>query len=115
MIVHVIFGLPGESDQDMLDTIRYLSGPGHVPDGIKIQMLQVLKGTELGRQYEKEPYPLLSLTEYGSLIAESMQILPDDIVLHRMTGDGPRRLLIEPKWCLDKRRVLNTLNRMLRS
>ncbi len=114
VVVHVIFGLPGEDRGDMLETIRYLAGLEPAPDGVKIQALQVLKGTELGRKYEREPFPLLTLEEYSSLIVESMKILPDDIVLHRMTGDGPRRLLIGPKWCLDKKRVLNTLNRALR-
>ncbi len=113
VVVHVIFGIPGESREDMLETVRYLASLSPPPDGIKIQMLQVLRGTELGQDYERHPFPLLSLEEYGSLVVESFRILPEDTVLHRMTGDGPRRLLIAPLWCLDKKRVLNTLNRMI--
>lgn len=112
-IAHVIFGLPGESKDDMLDTVRYLSALDPPPDGIKIQMLQVLKGTVLGARYKEEPFPLLSLEEYSDLVAEACQILPDEMVLHRMTGDPPWRLLIAPLWVRDKKRVLNTLNRKL--
>ena len=108
VIVHVIFGLPGESREDMLDTIRYLAGVK--PDGIKIQMLQILRGSRLAEEYEAHPFPLFTLDEYADLVAEGVRILPADMILHRMTGDGPRRLLIAPLWCLDKKRVLNTMN-----
>ncbi|MBO4289464.1 MAG: TIGR01212 family radical SAM protein [Lachnospiraceae bacterium] len=113
VIVHVIFGLPGETKEDMLDTVRYLAGLKPVLDGVKLQMLHVLKGTELGRQYEREPFPLLSLEEYAELIAESVGILPEQTVLHRMTGDGPKRILLAPDWTKDKKHVLNTLNRAI--
>lgn len=110
VIVHVILGLPGETREDMLDTVRYLSKLDPPLDGIKLQMLQVLKGTAMGDEYMKDPFPLMTLEEYASLIAECIDLLPNDTVLHRMTGDGPRRLLIAPLWSLDKKRVLNTLN-----
>lgn len=110
VIVHVIMNLPGETKEEMLETIRYLAALDPPLDGIKIQMLQVLKGTDLGREYERQPFPLMTLEEYADLVAECVRILPEKTVLHRMTGDGPRRLLIAPLWSLDKKRVLNTLN-----
>ena len=113
VVVHVIFGLPGETKQDMLETVRYLAVQDPPADGIKLQMLHVLKGTALGKMYEQEPFPLLSLDEYADLVAESVRILPDDMVLHRMTGDGPKKLLLAPDWTRDKKRVLNTINRKL--
>jgi len=113
VIVHVIFNLPGESREDMLNTVRYLSGLKPALDGIKLQMLQILDGTELARAYQNEPFPLMDLESYSDLVADSIRILPKDTVIHRMTGDGPRKLLIEPLWCLDKKRVLNTINRKL--
>ena len=113
VIVHVIYSLPGESREDMLDTVRYLAALNPPPDGVKLQMLHVLKGTPLGEQYEKAPFPLLSLEEYADLIAESLRILPPETVLHRMTGDGPGKLLLAPEWTRNKKRVLNTLNRAI--
>ena len=110
VIVHVILGLPGETKEDMLDTIRYLASLNPPLPGIKLQMLQVLTGTRLGDEYLREPFPLLTLDEYAELIAQSAAILPDETVLHRMTGDGPRKLLIAPEWCLHKKIVLNTIN-----
>lgn len=115
VIVHVIFSLPGESREDMLETVRYLAALTPPPDGVKLQMLHVLRGTQLGAQYEAEPFPLLSLEEYADLIAESLRILPPDTVVHRMTGDAPGRLLIAPEWTRNKKRVLNTINRKLKT
>ena len=113
VIVHVIYSLPGETKADMLDTVRYLAALEPPPDGVKLQMLHVLKGTRLGAQYEKSPFPLLTLEEYADLIAESLRILPPETVLHRMTGDGPGKLLMAPEWTRNKKRVLNTLNRAI--
>ena len=113
VIVHVIFSLPGETREDMLDTVRYLAALTPPPDGVKLQMLHVLRGTKLGEQYETAPFPLLSLEEYADLIAESLRILPPDTVVHRMTGDAPGKLLIAPEWTRSKKRVLNTINRKI--
>ena len=110
VITHVIFGLPGESSEDMLDTVRFLASLEPVLDGVKLQMLHILKGTEMGRAYEKDPFPLLTLEEYAALVAESLRILPDQTVIHRLTGDGPRNLLIAPEWTLHKKRALNTIH-----
>ena len=115
VIVHVIFGLPGETREDMLRTIRYLAGLQPGPDGIKMQMLNILRGTRLGREYEKEPFPLLSMEEYTDLVADSIRILPGKMVIHRMTGDGPGHLLIAPEWVRNKKKVLNTINQKVRS
>ena len=113
VIVHVIFGLPGESREEMLNTVRYLASLDPPPDGVKLQMLHILKGTQMGREYEEKPFPLLSMEEYISLVVESLQILPPETVVHRMTGDGPGRLLIGPEWTRNKKRVLNALNRAI--
>lgn len=114
VIVHVIFGLPGESRDMMLDTVRSLAELSPPPDGVKLQMLHVMKGTELGRQYEQTPFPLLSLAEYAELIADSVAILPETVVIHRLTGDAPGPLLLAPEWTRNKKRVLNTIHRTLR-
>ena len=115
VIVHVIFGLPGETKEDMLRTIRYLAALKPGPDGVKLQMLNILKGSSLAQEYGRSPFPLLSLEEYTSLAAQSIRILPEEMVIHRMTGDGPGDLLIAPDWVRNKKKVLNTINRKLRS
>ena len=113
MVVHLIFGLPGESREDMLESVRYLAALEPPPDGVKLQMLHILRGTALGDAYEKQPFPLLSLEEYAELIEESAAILPPETVFHRITGDGPGKLLLAPDWTRNKKRVLNTLNARL--
>lgn len=115
VIVHVIFGLPGETKEDMLQTVRYLSTLRPGPDGIKLQMLNILKGTVLADRYEADPFPLLSLEAYTDLVAESLRILPEEMIIHRVTGDGPANLLIAPGWVRDKKKVLNTITRKTRS
>ena len=111
VIVHVIFSLPGETKEDMLDTVRYLAALDPAPDGVKLQMLHVLRGTQLGAQYETAPFPLLGLEEYAELIAQSLRILPEETVIHRLTGDAPGSLLIAPEWTRNKKRVLNAIQR----
>jgi radical SAM protein (TIGR01212 family) len=113
IIVHVILGLPGESRQDMLETVRYLSSLTPTLDGIKLQLLHILKGTELAREYEADPFPLFSLDSYCDLVVDCLKLLPPEIVVHRLTGDGPKRLLVAPLWSADKKRVLNTLRRKI--
>ena len=111
VIVHVIFSLPGETKKDMLGTVRYLAALDPPPDGVKLQMLHVLRGTQLGEDYEKEPFQLLTLEEYAELVAQSVRILPEQTVIHRLTGDAPGKLLIAPEWTRNKKRVLNAVNR----
>jgi len=113
VIVHMIFGLPGESRTDMLESIRWLAE--RKPDGVKITMLQILKGTSLAEEYASHPFPLLSMEEYADLVAEAFAILPKDTVIHRMTGDPPRSLLIAPEWTLHKKRVMNAITHRISS
>ncbi len=112
-VVHMIVGLPGESEEDILNTARYIRDLSPVPDGIKIQLLHILKGTRLALMYEKDPFHILTLDEYCSLVKKILDILPENIVVHRLTGDGPKRLLIEPEWSADKKCVMNTLRKYL--
>ena len=114
VIVHVILGLPGETREDMLETVRYLSVLTPPLDGIKLQLLHILKGTELAREYEADPFPLFTLDSYCDLVVDCLKLLPPETVVHRLTGDGPKRLLIEPQWSADKKRVLNTLMKKIR-
>lgn len=109
-IVHVILGLPGETRQDMLETVRYVADSG--VQGIKLQLLHVLKGTDLAKDYLAGKFTCMTLEEYTDLIGECLSILPDDMVVHRMTGDGAKKLLIAPLWSADKKRVLNSLSRL---
>ncbi len=115
VIVHVIFGLPGETGEDMLDTVRYLSRLRPELDGIKIQNLQILKNTRIYTEFLEKPedFCVFDMEEYTDLVARAVSLLPKDTVVHRMTGDGPRWLLVEPKWSLDKKRVLNMLGKKL--
>ena len=113
VVVHLIFGLPGETREDMLESVRYLAALDPPPDGVKLQMLHILEGTELGEEYKRQPFPLLSLEEYADMIEESAAILPPETVFHRITGDGPGKLLLAPDWTRNKKRVLNTLNARL--
>lgn len=111
VIVHIILGLPGETKEDMLETVKYLANLTPVLDGIKIQNLQILKGTSIYDDFVREPFPVMSMEEYTDLVRECIALLPGETVVHRMTGDGPRRLLVAPLWSLDKKRVLNMLNK----
>ena len=98
----------------MLSTVRYLAGLVPVLQGVKLQLLHILRGTQMAEEYAREPFPLLSLEEYTELIVDCLRILPPETVIHRMTGDGPKALLIAPLWSADKKRVLNTLRRAIR-
>lgn len=108
-IVHVILGLPGEDKKRMLETVSWLSGQDI--QGIKLQLLHVLKGTDLADLYTASPFPVMSLEEYVQLVTDCVAILPPELVIHRITGDGPKSLLIAPLWSANKRLVLNTLTR----
>lgn len=114
VIAHVILSLPGEDREDMLETARYLSALKPGIDGIKLQMLNILEGTAMAEEYKEHPFPLLTMEEYAEIVCEMIRILPDDIVVHRMTGDGPGNLLIAPDWVRNKKKVLNTIHRRLR-
>ena len=114
VIVHVIIGFPWEEEKDILETIKYLSGLTPVLDGIKLQLLHILKGTVLGEDYTKNPFHVLSLDEYCSILVKCLKLLPRETVVHRITGDGPKKILIAPLWSGDKKRVLNAINKAIR-
>ncbi len=109
VIVHVILCLPGESESEILETVRYVTTSGI--DGIKLQLLQVLKGTDLAADYLAGKVTLPTLDEYCDLICKCLRLIPKNVVIHRITGDGDKKLLIAPEWCKDKKRVMNTLRR----
>lgn len=110
-IVHMIIGLPGETKEMMIATADYIGHSGAC--GIKLQLLHVLKGTDLATDYEKGLFEVLTLSEYTDILMDIIRILPDDMIIHRLTGDGPKKLLIAPMWSADKKRVLNTINTAL--
>lgn len=109
IIAHVILGLPGETKSMMLETVSHIAA---LPiSGIKLQLLHILKGTALAVSYETEPFPLFELADYCDFIIDCIELLPTNMVIHRMTGDGPRKLLIAPLWSTDKKRILNTIEK----
>lgn len=111
-VVHLIMGLPGESTSQMLNSVKYISNSDIW--GVKIHMLHIIKNTDLAKYYEKNPYEILSLEEYVELICDSLQLLHKDIVVHRLTGDGKKSDLIEPKWTLHKLKVLSDIDKTLK-
>ena len=112
IITHVILFLPGESEADMLATIHYLNA---LPiDGIKLQLLHVLKHTDLADFYRQEPFYIPDMNSYFHLLGKCIASLRPDIVIHRLTGDGPKSLLIAPLWTGNKRLVLNQMQRYLK-
>lgn len=114
VVVHVILGLPGENREDMLDTIRWLAAFRPQIDGIKLQLLHVLRGTDLAALYEAAPFSILTMEQYLDLILCSIRLLPPNMVIHRVSGDGPKRLLVAPLWSGDKKRFLNALQKAFR-
>ena len=111
VITHVILGLPGETREDILKTVDYVAKSGAT--GIKLQLLHVIKGTDLEKDYEAGLFECMSMKEYVSLVKDCIDILPKDMIIHRMTGDGDKRTLIAPLWSGDKKRVLNALHAAL--
>ena len=109
VITHVILGLPGESREEMLESVKYVGDSG--ADGIKLQLLHVLQGTDLARDYTEGKFSCMTMEEYVDLIYDAISLLPEDMVVHRMTGDGDKKILIAPMWSADKKRVLNALNK----
>lgn len=112
VIVHVILFLPGETDEMMIQTIDHLNRSGI--QGIKLQLLHILKGTDLSLEYKRKPFHTPDMEEYISLTGKCLSCLSPDIVIHRLTGDGPKELLIAPLWTGAKRTVLNRLNQYLK-
>ena len=111
IIVHMIIGLPGETKEDMIDTVRYIVRSG--ANGIKLQLLHVLRGTVLEKMYEEGVFRALTFAEYADILCDCLKELPPDMVVHRFTGDGPKNILVAPLWSADKKRVINDLNRII--
>lgn len=112
-IIHVILGLPGENFSRMLDTIHYLNGLDI--QGIKLQLLHILKDTDLADYYHVHPFHVLSREEYLEILGQCISHMRQDIVIHRLTGDGPKSLLLTPQWSKNKRQVLNQIHAYLKS
>lgn len=111
VVTHIILGLPNESKEDMLNSVKYAC---KVTDGIKLQLLHILKGTDLAKDYEQGKFEVLTLEQYTEIIKECVQIIPENVVIHRLTGDGAKKDLIAPLWSADKKTVLNTINQALK-
>lgn len=110
---HIILGLPGEEKGDMLATAQAIAD---LPvQGVKIHLLHLMKNTPLADIYERKPFAFLSQEDYVNLVVDILEILPPQMVIHRLTGDSPRDLIIEPTWSLHKKKVLNAIDRELRS
>ena len=112
VIVHTILFLPGETKEQMLQTISYLNRMDI--QGIKLQLLHVLQGTDLASVYRTSPFHIPSMEEYIEMLGECIEHLNPDFVIHRLTGDGPKDLLIAPLWTSRKRTVLNALEHCLK-
>lgn len=108
VIVHTILGLPGETEEDVIATIDYLNHLG--VDGIKLQLLHVLKNTDLATEYEQGLYRALEFDEYIDLLINCLEHISPEMIIHRVTGDGPGDLMLAPMWSTRKRVVLNTLH-----
>ncbi len=121
-ITHIIFGLPGETKEDMLETVFYVeqgiydyeAGRRILPFGMKLQLLHVLKNTDLAKDYEDGKFKTMDMDEYLDLVIEALQKINPNIVIHRVTGDGPKSLLIAPTWSANKKVVLNTLHKKMK-
>lgn len=110
IVVHVILGLPGETKEDMLETVKYVCESGI--DGIKLQLLHIIRGTDLEKEYLEGKVRPLEFEEYLDIIKSCVEVIPENIVIHRLTGDGAKKDLIAPLWSADKKRVLNAINRL---
>lgn len=113
VIVHCILGLPGETKDMMKETVSYIGKSG--ADGIKLQLLHVLKGTDLAEDYVQGKVPVMEMEEYVKLVADCIALLPKNMVIHRMTGDGDKKILMAPLWSGDKKRVWNALQKEIKS
>ncbi len=113
VITHMIIGLPYESEKMMVETAEYIGKSG--AGGIKLQLLHVLKGTDLEKDYLAGKFRCLTLEEYAAILKKCLSVLPDGMVVHRITGDGDKKKLVAPLWSGDKKKVLNYINNELKS
>lgn len=109
VVTHVIFGLPGETKDMMMDTVRTCVDAGS--DGYKFTCLYVLKNTPLEKLWGEKQVEILEMEEYFDIVEEAVRLLPEDAVVHRFTGDGPKKILLAPEWTKNKRQVVNYINR----
>lgn len=109
VITHIIFGLPGETKDMMMDTVRLSADAGS--DGYKFTCLYILKNTPMETLYNENKVEILEMEEYFDIVEEAISILPQTAVIHRFTGDGPKKILIAPSWTKNKRQVINYINR----
>lgn len=109
VIAHVIFGLPGETKEDMVNTVKLVNECG--VGGVKFTCLYILKGTRLFEMYNNKEFEVLGMEEYFDIVEDAIRILDPDVVVHRLTGDGPKSLLVAPLWTSNKREVINYINR----
>ena len=108
VVTHIIIGLPGETPEMMVETTRAAVEAG--TDGVKFHLLHVLRGTDLEKDYLAGKFTCLTMEEYGEILAKCLSVLPPEVVVHRITGDGAKRNLVAPLWSADKKRVLNYIN-----
>lgn len=111
VITHIIIGLPNETEDMIVQSAEYA---GKSSDGIKLQLLHILKDTDLCDEYEKGNVPVLSLERYADILVKCLRVIPKTTVIHRLTGDGDKKILVAPLWSADKKRVLNYINKVLR-
>ncbi len=111
VITHVILGLPGETTDDIKETVSYVVKSGI--DGIKLQLLHILEGTDLAEEYRRGEIQVFDFEEYIRLVKECVSLIPPEIVIHRLTGDGDKKLLLAPEWSSNKKMVINRLNQEL--
>jgi uncharacterized protein len=111
-VVHIILGLPHETKEDMARSVKYVVNCG--ADGIKLQLLHVLKGTELEKMYLNGEFETFNLDDYVNTVCDMIALVPKSVTIHRITGDAPKKLLVSPTWSADKKRVLNAISRELK-
>ena len=110
VVTHVIFGLPGETEADMMNSVKAAIDAG--TDGIKIMCLYVLKDTDLAIEYQQGKFEVLQMDEYFELLKKALTIIPDSVIIHRLTGDPPKKTLIAPQWTTDKKRVMDRIKKL---
>ncbi len=113
VVTHLIIGLPYETREDILKSVKYVAEKNIW--GIKLHSLYIQKGTDLYDYYLNNPFPIMSMDEYVSIIVDALELLPIEMVVHRLTGDGKKDLLIEPKWSKDKSKVLTSIDKELKN
>lgn len=111
--VHIIVGLPGENRDDYIKCAEYLAD--RQVEGVKIQLIHVLRGTDLAADYEAGLFSTMERDDYIRTVVDMLELLPPDTVIHRLTGDGPRKILIAPQWSTDKKNILNLIHREFRT